>query len=136
MPSGGYLVPLDRKSLLIEMLEYMQNAETLQQLGKQLAATVSDYSLIINFGDDQYSATYEFSSVMGYEAYDNLLDRNFVITNYYLADAWGFRVPVPQDSTTWQGVSRRTNMLQLLNGVNKHTVNTLKTAMDRPLSVS
>lgn len=136
MPSGGYMVPLDKKSLLIEMLEYMQNAETIQQLGKQLAATVSDYSLIINFGDDQYSATYEFSSVMGYEAYDNILNENFVITNYFLADAWGSRVPVPQDPSTWTGVTRRTNMLTLLNGVANHTVTSLKDAMDRPLSVS
>lgn len=111
MPSGGFMVRDVKKTILISLLEAMQNSKDIAQLENYLKKIDSDYSLIINVADSKSIRSFEYSSSSRLEIYSPKLEENFASTNYYLNEDWN--LPEPQDNTTWQGVSRRNNLLSL-----------------------
>jgi len=129
-PSGGFVVDYNRETLLIKLLEILQNSEDSFQLYNQLRATQSDYSLIINTATSNNSLSFEFSSVLGMKPYIPGSDEVYVSTNYFLNDTWS-GIPTPTDNTTWLGVTRRENLLKLANAKPYHNITTLKEIMER-----
>lgn len=109
MPSGGFEVNTQRESLLINLLESLQNSDSFDQMDKQLSSLNSDYSLVINVADQTNIKSYEFSSFSGNKVYNPPLNSNFASTNFFLNQTW--KSPLPTDDLTWLGVSRRNNLL-------------------------
>mmetsp|Transcript_2184 Transcript_2184/g.2893 ORF Transcript_2184/g.2893 Transcript_2184/m.2893 type:complete len:354 (+) Transcript_2184:87-1148(+) len=114
MPSGGTYVEQERQTLLINLLHIIQNSAHFAQADKQLMATQSDYSLIINMADHQFVKSYEYSSSLGMKPFSPALGQPFASTNYYQNSSW-VGIPPPTDDTTWIGVTRRQNLLNLAN---------------------
>jgi hypothetical protein len=113
MPSGGYYDALDRQSLLINMLYINQNSDNLQAIEKQLKATESDYSLIINTADKSSAKSFEFSTTLGMRPNFPIGKEAFISTNYFQNSSWGNLIPNPTDETTWMGVTRHNNLQNL-----------------------
>lgn len=132
MPSGGSYVNDQRQSLLINMLQTMQNSETLSQAEKQMRATKSDYSLVVNTADKRDTKSYEFSSTQGMKPYFPPKDEVFVSTNFFLNKTWE-KIPSPFDNNTWFGVTRRNNLLKLAGMKEKHSISTIMSLMDKNL---
>jgi hypothetical protein len=113
MPSGGYYDDLSRQSLLINMLHINQDSAEFGQIGNQLRATQSDYSLIINTANSTSARSYEFSTTLGMKEFTPKDGEAFVSTNFFQNTTWGNEIPKPTDNTTWEGVTRRDNLLNL-----------------------
>jgi hypothetical protein len=111
-PSGSFTVATQRESLLINLLDELQDSPTLDDLTSQLLATQSDYSLIINSANATMARSFEFSSILGMKPYFPEAGETFVSTNFYLNTTWT-GIPAPTDNTTWMGVTRRDNLLNL-----------------------
>jgi len=131
MPSGGYYIDQNRQSLLINMLISLQNSENFWQVDKQLLATQSDYSLIVNVADANFVKSYEFSSTLGMKPFSPSLMDPFASTNYFQNLTWT-GIPFPTDNTTWLGVTRLNNLLTLANN-GFFGINEFKTLMDTPI---
>lgn len=128
-PSGGKFVDQDKETLLVRLLQTIQNSKDMSQMEKQLNATQSDYSLIINTADAKQVKSYEFSSTLGMKDMFPPSNSVFVSTNFYLSDAWQ-GIPNPSDDTTWLGVTRRNNLLKLAAAQNIFDIDNFKTLMD------
>lgn len=111
-PSGGFSVEMERTTLLINMLEGLQNSQNLEALTHQLLATQSDYSLILNAANKTLTRSFEFSSTLGMRPEFPESGTTFVSTNFFLNTTWQ-GIPMPTDNTTWMGVTRRDNLLNL-----------------------
>lgn len=115
MPSGGYYINKTRESLLTNMLKVMQGSESLDDINSKMMSLESDYSLIINAANQSHTFSYEYSSLslIGMKPYSPKSDEYFVSTNFYLNGSWG--LPEPKDALTWHGVTRRDNLIKLLD---------------------
>lgn len=132
MPSGGYTLDQDRESLLIRMAEVMQNSPDLEAMHSQMMGVRSDYSLIVNTANDSYAQSYEYSTnvSLGMKPYSPEAGETLVYTNFYLNQTWGNEIPVPTDPTTWEGVTRRDNLLNLASKSDDFDLDTMKSLMD------
>ena len=130
MPSGGYYDALDRQSLLIDMLYINQNSEDLTAIEKQLKATESDYSLIINTADKTEAKSFEFSTTLEMKTNFPLNNEAFVSTNYFQNASWGNEIPVPTDETTWMGVTRHNNLQNLATAQDIFNISAFQTLMN------
>jgi hypothetical protein len=131
-PSGGSYVSNDRQSILINLLQVLQNSSTLSQLTRMLNAINSDYSLIINAANTSSARSFEYSSTRGMQIYFPSKNKYFVSTNFYLSAKWK-DIPVPTDKITWDGVTRRNNMLHLLENKPVLTIESFQKIMDRDI---
>jgi hypothetical protein len=119
MPSGGWTSDYSRRTMLIQMLEYAQSAQSEHELESLLngvlfpldlitthTAAQSDYSLIVNTATANGVRSYEYSATNGSEVVVADKHTAFVSTNMYLSDAWGSRAHTPRDDECWDGVTR------------------------------
>ena len=126
MPSGGFVVDYSATSLLSDMMT------SLQRYGDSLASVSQylhnlkkvDFSLIVNVGDATTVTSYEFSTntTLGMRPDTPPPGENFVVTNYFLNTTWGPLIPQPNDINSWLGVTRRNNMLALLEKTPKSSL--------------
>jgi hypothetical protein len=130
MPSGGYFVDKKRQTLLINLLQILQESESLSDAEMSLNALQSDFSLIINYGDAASMKTHEFSSHPSMHSFDPDPAGVFVSTNFFQAPTWT-DLPAPTDETTWNGVRRRCNLLRLFEELPVIDVEDFLCAMDR-----
>lgn len=130
--SGGHYHEENRQSLLINMLQSMQNSANLQQLEKQLNATQSDYSLIVNITDKNLIKSFEFSSTLGMKNMVPQKNNTFVSTNFYLNNTWQ-NIPKPTDQNAWMAVTRRNNLLKLAQEKNIFNIDEFKSLMDKKI---
>lgn len=134
MPSGGYQTNFGRRTMLIRMLELMQDSETLGDVSRSLRASQSDYSLILNAASPLGVASHEFSSFNGSRQLSSLpLHRAFVSTNFFQAPEWG--LPQPSNLQSWWAPLRRQNMQRLLAESSEHSMESLEAVMDLPMAV-
>jgi hypothetical protein len=135
MPSGGYNTDHSRESMLINMLEVMQDSSSLDEMHTQMLALQSDYSLIISTANSTTAGSFEYScnSSLGMKPYFPPNGEVLVYTNFYLNSSWGNEIPVPTDPTTWEGISRRDNLLKLASADNKFDLDEMKELMEVPL---
>jgi len=136
MPSGGDYLAQDRESLLINMLEVMQNSDSLMNMHSQMMSLRSDYSLIVSTANQSYAQSYEYSSnaSLGMKSYSPTPNEVLVYTNFYLNTSWGNQIPVPTDASTWEGITRRDNLLNLANKSNNFDLEDMKNLMNTPIS--
>lgn len=128
MPSGGYYTEHSRETLLINLLESLQNSANMAQLDRQLSALNSDYSLVINTANATHVKSFEYSSTKGMKA-SNFTNKEIVVsTNFFTNENWG--LSTPSDNECWLGVTRRDNLLQLTNNRTTLSVNDLQFILD------
>ncbi|MDA0910755.1 MAG: C45 family autoproteolytic acyltransferase/hydrolase [Proteobacteria bacterium] len=127
-PSGGRSTNNERETLLINLLNIVQNSNSLDQLNKQLLSVQSDYSLIVNIASKDEVKSYEYSSYHGMKPFTPPLYNIHVSTNFYLNETWA--INEPSDDLTWLGVTRRNNMLNLLDSKNKVHHDEMMQALD------
>lgn len=130
MPSGGYTDDLTRQSLLINMLHINQDSSEFEQVGNQFRATQSDYSLIINTANATSVRSYEFSTTLGMKEFIPKPGEVFVSTNFFQNATWGSEIPTPSDNSTWDGVTRRDNLLELASNQDKFSVEDFQKLME------
>jgi hypothetical protein len=127
MPSGGFEVNDNVQSMLITLLETIQNSSNFSQMDKILSSHNSDYSLIINTADQNHVKSYEFSSFKGNRSFIPEENKVFVSTNFYQDDSWN-NINKANDKSSWLGISRRDN---LLNSAKKEsTIEDIKDLLD------
>jgi hypothetical protein len=133
MPSGGSYANQTRQSMLINMLEVMQNSESLEELNSRMMPLESDYSLIINAANETHLLSYEYSSSssLGMKPYSPTPGYHFVSTNFYLNNSWN--TPAPTDESTWHGVTRRNNLIDLLNSEDCFDLESIKSMMGKTI---
>jgi len=131
MPSGGFKVEEKEKTMLITLLKTMQNSYDLFHIEQHLSEIDADYSLIINTATDKGEVvSYEFSSnsILGMKDKEYKNDV-FVSTNFFLDERWK-GLPEPTDDTTWQGVTRRKNLLATAAIKETFDINSFQKLMD------
>ncbi len=114
MPSGGFVVNNQHQSLLINLLIALQTSQNFAQLDNQFQLLNSDFSLVINAADQHHLKSYEYSAFQNMKYYLPEDDLSFASTNFYLHQDWD--MPPPTDELTWDGVSRRNNLLLQTSG--------------------
>lgn len=115
-PSGGSANVSTNKTMLVSMLEALQNNRSLVNVAAELEKEQSDYSLIVNLADATKMISIEFSANIALGSkWKSLSVENYAVTNYYLISSWGNLIPKPTDEITWRGVTRKTNLDNLLS---------------------
>ncbi len=132
-PSGGWARDTNTMSMLIKMLITLQNSANMSQVIKKMSHVKTDYSLIVNAGNARQLVSFEYSSSkdlgMQYQYYP-YIDQPYASTNFFLNAAWNGKIPTPTDATTWQGVTRRNNLLHLsASNAEKFNINSFKSLM-------
>ena len=135
MPSGGYYLNQGRETMLVNMLKVMQQSPDLESMHHQMMALQSDYSLIVSTANATYAQSYEYSSnsSLGMKPYSPEYNQVLVYTNFYLNQSWENEIPVPNDHDTWDGVTRRDNLLQLAHQHENFTLASMQELMEVPL---
>ncbi len=120
-PSGGEPTVSTNKTMLDLMLESLQNFSSISEVLKYLYNEQSDYSLIVNIADQDKMATIEFSENPSLGSkYKKLNLGKYVVTNYFTIDDWGILIAKLTDATTWNGVTRKSNLDKLLLKYSNH----------------
>eukprot|EP01060_Flectonema_neradi_P014380 TRINITY_DN21080_c0_g1_i1.p1 TRINITY_DN21080_c0_g1~~TRINITY_DN21080_c0_g1_i1.p1 ORF type:complete len:408 (+),score=54.64 TRINITY_DN21080_c0_g1_i1:77-1225(+) len=136
MPSGGYQVNHTTQSLLVDMHIALKSSASLEELRNQLLnVKYPDYSLIVNMGSDSECYSLEFSSntTLGMKEMTPQPNSVFVSTNFFQNSSWGTEVPKPTDASTWLGITRRDNLLHLLNTQFNQTATTIQDDMNKSI---
>eukprot|EP01084_Bolivina_argentea_P298257 513959_1 len=129
-PSGGFTVIQERQTLLIKLLETLQNSYSMNDVVMQMNSFQSDYSLIINTNDAKCNGqSFEYSSTLGMKPFYFVNNQSFVSTNFFLNNTWE-NIPPPTDNTTWNGVTRRNNLLNLTSSLKQYDSNDLLDIMN------
>jgi hypothetical protein len=131
-PSGGHIVDTNTQSMLATMLDTLQNSSSLSDVQTKLSSVKSDFSLIVNTANSTMPLSFEYSTdpSLGTNYYYPTPTQTFAVTNFYLDPVWGDRIPVPTDATTWEGVTRRNNLLNLASKSNQFNVYNFQTLMN------
>jgi hypothetical protein len=129
-PSGGSKVNTSAISLLAQMETNIEQANTLKDLINKLNNLPADFSLIINAADQNQTASLEFSSTRGMKINTPPLDQSFVSTNYFLNQNWQ-NIPKPNNINTWEGLTRRKNLLKLISKEDLFTISGFEALMDK-----
>jgi len=132
-PSGGGPVNKSAKpSMLIKMLDFLKSSSDFGELSEKLSESRSDYSLIVNAASPIEGASFEYSAPNSTVHFDRFeIDESFVSTNFFLNPKWV--LPPPTDNDTFIGVTRRENLLELLDRYEPVSVDQLKEIMDMDL---
>lgn len=133
-PSGGRSININTETMLSKMLETLQISKSLSEVNSNLNNVQSDYSLIVNAADSNNAYSFEFSSTLGMHSFIPNIGQTFASTNFYLNPIWGNSVPIPTDATTWNGVTRRNNLLNISSEMTPLNLNSLKHLMDLNIS--
>lgn len=127
----SYINDNGRHSLLIRLLEIIQNSPDLDRVTKQLRSTQSDTTLIINTSNKTATRSFEFSSTLGMKPFFPESNTTFVSTNFFLNTSWAeinstMAVPDNDSEVIWESVTRRNNLLNLLGQNKTYTINDAK----------
>lgn len=131
-PSGGNKINTNTQSMLATMLATLQNSNTIADVQSQLSSFNSDFSLIVNAANSTTPLSFEYSTnpSLGMNYYYPDANKTFAVTNFFLNPVWSNRIPAPTDDTTWYGVTRRNNLLNLALQNDKFDINSFQTLMN------
>ena len=132
MPSGGDAINTNTTSMLARMLQTLQNSNSINDVVNSLNEQQSDFSLIVNVADSNTPVSFEFSSnpKLGMKYYYPQSNDTFANTNYFLNPAWGNEIPIPTDISTWLGITRRDNLLNLASESGPFNLATVENLME------
>ncbi|MED7818661.1 MULTISPECIES: C45 family peptidase [unclassified Francisella] len=129
--SGGSTINSNRETMLIQTLNALRTSKDLSQLDDKLKATQSDFSLIINAGDNHNVLSYEYSSTKGHKKDNIQPGSNFVVTNNFLSPEWENLIPKPNAKSMDLSVTRRENLENLINSYQTIDIPTAEKIMDK-----
>ena len=111
-PSANVKSPNYRFTGTTMLFDIMFDADDLDDIELFFNTTNSSSSSIINVADSQKGVSYEWCPIGVRHGESENPEGVLVSTNYYLNTEWDF--PVPSDADSWNAISRRENLLKLL----------------------
>lgn len=131
--SGVRNVNLNTQSLLSTMLSTLQNANNIGDVENQLKLVDPDFSLIVSTTDRNSALSFEYSTnpALGMNFYYAVANNPMAVTNYFVDPVWGNRIPKPTDATTWYGVTRRNNLLNLASSTSSFNIPKFQDLMNK-----
>ncbi len=133
MPSGGQHIDITQQSLLIHLLDVIAQSDESDVAKAHLEKINADFSLIINFADKQKLMSAEYTSRKMLKMRELATNTPYVSTNYFQDPRW-VDLPKASDDTTWQGVSRRENLVKQINQLSHVDRPSLLSLMDIELN--
>ncbi|WP_052316639.1 C45 family autoproteolytic acyltransferase/hydolase [Thioalkalivibrio nitratireducens] len=121
LPSGGKLTHLNRVHAVINLLAFLFDYETIEQVDAAMHSTRSNFSFIINIADQNKAFSYEWPP-FGLKRRSGEENGLLVSTNHFAHPSWGLML---QDGTGFKSIKRRDNLLKL-GRENKGTINISK----------
>ena len=112
-PSANIKSPNYRFSGTTMLFDIMFDADDLNDIDLFFNTTNSSSSSIINVADSQKGVSYEWCPIDVKHGESENPEGLLVSTNYFLNPEWDF--PVPSDADSWNAISRRENLLKLLD---------------------
>ncbi len=109
LPSGGNLTHLNRVHAVINLLAFLLDYETMDQVDAAMHSTRSNFAFIINIADQNQAVAYEWPpfDLKRRSGEENGL---LVSTNHFAHPAWGLML---QEDTGFKSELRRDNLLKL-----------------------
>ena len=111
-PSANIKSPNYRFTGTTMLFDIMFDADDLNDIDLFFNTTNSSSSSIINVADSQKGVSYEWCPIDVKHGESENPEGLLVSTNYFLNPEWDF--PVPSDADSWNAISRRDNLLKLL----------------------
>lgn len=112
-PSANIKSPNYRFTGTTMLFDIMFDADDLNDIDLFFNTTNSSSSSIINVADSQKGVSYEWCPIDVKHGESENPEGLLVSTNYFLNPEWDF--PVPSDADSWNAISRRENLLKLLD---------------------
>ena len=112
-PSANVKSPNYRFTGTTMLFDIMFDADDLNDIDLFFNTTNSSSSSIINVADSQKGVSYEWCPIGVKHGESENPEGLLVSTNYFLNPEWDF--PVPSDADSWNAISRRENLLKLLD---------------------
>ncbi|ASG67846.1 hypothetical protein fh0823_08130 [Francisella halioticida] len=117
--------------MLIQIRDALRTSKNLKQLNNRFKAAQSDFSLIINAGNNHNVLSYEYSSTKGHKKDNIKPNLNFVVTNNFLSPEWGDLIPKPNANSMDLSVTRKENLEKLINSYQTINIPTAEKIMDK-----
>ena len=111
-PSANIKSPNYRFTGTTMLFDIMFDADDLNDIDLFFNTTNSSSSSIINVADSQKGVSYEWCPIDVKHGESENPEGLLVSTNYFLNPEWDF--PVPSDADSWNAITRRENLLKLL----------------------
>ena len=111
-PSANVKSPNYRFTGTTMLFDIMFDADDLNDIDLFFNTTNSSSSSIINVADSQKGVSYEWCPIDVKHGESENPEGLLVSTNYFLNPEWDF--PVPSDADSWNAISRRDNLLKLI----------------------
>ena len=111
-PSANIKSPNYRFTGTTMLFDIMFDADDLNDIDLFFNTTNSSSSSIINVADSQKGVSYEWCPIDVKHGESENPEGLLVSTNYFLNPEWDF--PVPSDADSWNAISRRDNLLKLI----------------------
>jgi hypothetical protein len=131
LPSGGALSYSDRVPAIINLLAFLCDCSTMEQLHAAFNTTRSNFAFIINTADKNCAYSYEWPT---FDIKRRICETEglLVATNHFTDPAWGIEL---QDNAGFKTVLRRKNLLSL-GHKNKGRMNlaTMMEILDTPIN--
>ena len=112
-PSANIKSPNYRFTGTTMLFDIMFDADDLNDIDLFFNTTNSSSSSIINVADSQKGVSYEWCPIDVKHGESENPEGLLVSTNYFLNPEWDF--PVPSDADSWNAITRRENLLKLLD---------------------
>ncbi|MCR4676604.1 MAG: hypothetical protein K5634_05180 [Sphaerochaetaceae bacterium] len=110
-PSASMKSPNARITGTTMLFNTMFESDELSDLELFFNTTNCSSSYIINVADENMAFSFEWCPVGVKHGEQTLPEGLLVSTNYYVNSEWEF--PVPDDAKSWNGISRRNNLIKL-----------------------
>jgi len=131
LPSGGGLTYSNRVPAIINLLAFLIDCSTMEELDGAFNSTRPDFSFIINVADDSCAYSYEWPP-FDVRRRSAEVDGLLVATNHFVDPSWGM---VLQEETGFKSTERRENLLSL-GHKNKGRIDegTMMNILDTPIN--
>ena len=111
MPSGGALWYDSRVPSVAELLKFLLEGETLDEIESFFLTTKANFAYIIGVADGQTARCYEWPVFDVKRRESHSRPGLTVLSNHFTEYSWG--LPRPDDKTFWMTRTRRQNLLNL-----------------------
>jgi hypothetical protein len=101
--------------------------------GKPSGGSLTCCSLAVNAADKNIFQSFEYSLALGLKTFNEPEGKTLVSTNYFLNDTW-VNIPEPADALTWQGVTRRENILKSISNHTTYDIPAFQGLMNRDVA--
>lgn len=109
LPSGGNLTHLNRVHAVVNLLAFLVDYETMDQVDAAMHSTRSNFAFIINIADQDRAFAYEWPP-FGLKRRSGEEHGLLVSTNHFAHPSWGLML---QEDTGFKSEKRRDNLLNL-----------------------